>query len=592
MFVKSSNATLHRHPRQGTVAQYLNFQMSTFESLGLSQKITEAVSAIGFETPTAVQAQAIPRLLAGKDDFIGLAQTGTGKTAAFGLPLIQRTDSASPFIQSLVLAPTRELCLQITKEMESFCKNQPGLQLLAVYGGADIGKQIRTLSRGVHILVATPGRLRDLMRRGKVDFSKLQHLVLDEADEMLNMGFKEEIDEILESVPKERLTWLFSATMPPEVRRISDQYMNSPFELSVGQENASNADIDHQYILLRPAERYDALRRFLDFDSDIFALVFCRTRRDTAELAERLTQDGYNADALHGDLNQSQRDRVMSAFRAKRLRVLIATDVAARGIDVDNITHVFHFNIPDDRSFYTHRAGRTGRAGRKGISLVLAHPNDQRMLRGLERSAKIQFTPAKVPSGKAIFENQLVSLAERIAAQPTSDAIAPFLPQIMEHLQDLSKEEIVLRMASASLGQHLSAYANSRAIGQAPAMRDGEERPRFKSAGSRKVFINLGRVDIHNKGNLIAFLCEKGGITGADLGKIELMEKHAFVQAEEAAALQLINRLDALDFQGRKLRVNDGGPQPGGGHPKGRKGTSFKGKPNRKFKAKPFRRKA
>ncbi len=554
--------------------------MSTFESLGLSQPITEAVGAIGFENPTSIQEQAIPRLLSGEEDFIGLAQTGTGKTAAFGLPLIQRTDVALPFVQSLILAPTRELCLQISRELESFSKNQPALKVLAVYGGAPIGQQIKGLKQGVHVLVATPGRLRDLMRRGKVDYAHLQHVVLDEADEMLNMGFKEEIDEILESVPEERRTWLFSATMPREVRRISEAYMTNPFELSVGQQNSSNADIQHQFVVLRPAERYEALRRFLDMNPAVFGLVFCRTRRETAEIAERLSRDGYKADAIHGDLNQPQRDRVMGAFRDRRLKVLVATDVAARGIDVDNITHVFHFNIPDDIHFYTHRAGRTGRAGNKGQSIVLAHPKDRHLLRKLEKKANIQFEPVEIPSGQAIFQQRLLGFFERIAETTPNPELLPYLPELIEPLESLSREELLLKVASATMSKQMQQYAKSKPLGQKPS-KNGHE---LTTAESRRVFINIGQIDVHGKGELLAFLCEKADVAGSAIGKIDLQHKHAFVQAEVEAAARLINKLDGKPFQGRTLRVNDGGPQPGKSKKKRRRfpKRGKKGKPGKK----------
>ncbi|MEQ8705439.1 MAG: DEAD/DEAH box helicase [Phaeodactylibacter sp.] len=555
--------------------------MSTFESLGLSQPITEAVTAIGFETPTAIQEQAIPHLLAGEQDFVGLAQTGTGKTAAFGLPLLDRTDVSLPFVQSLVLAPTRELCLQISRELESFAKNQPKLKILSVYGGADIRRQIKALEKGVQVLVATPGRLRDLMRRGKVDYTHLQQVVLDEADEMLNMGFKEEIDEILEAVPEQRRTWLFSATMPPDVRRISEDYMDNPFELSVGTQNSGNVDISHQFVVLRPAERYEALRRFLDMEPNLFALVFCRTRRETAEVAESLSRDGYKADAIHGDLNQTQRDRVMQGFRDRRLRVLVATDVAARGIDVDNITHVFHFNIPDDLNFYTHRSGRTGRAGNKGISLVLAHPKDRHLLRRLEKTSKISFESVEIPSGPDIFERRLLRFFDKINAVEPNPALLEYLPQIMTTFEGLSREDLLLKMATATMPEKMQAYAKSKPIGQKASADKGFLKP----SESRRVFVNIGMIDINGKGELLSYLCEKGGITGAAVGKIDLQRKHAFVQVELQAATQLINRLDGNTYNGRTLRVNDGGPQPTASNKKRRQYPKY-GKSKKKYSKK------
>ena len=348
--------------------------MNEFSILGLSKPLIDAIEELGFIQPTPIQSKAIPELLQNDTDLVGLAQTGTGKTAAFGLPLVELVETSERHTQALILAPTRELCLQIANELKQFGKHFPLLKIVEVYGGADIGRQIREVKKGAQIIVATPGRLRDMINRRAVNLNQVEYVVLDEADEMLNMGFKQEIDDILDNTPEDKLTWLFSATMPEDVRRISLNYMSNPLELNVGSKNTANDDIDHQYVVTRPSERYEVLRRYLDFDSEIFALVFCRTRGDSKELADQLARDGYNADALHGDLNQAQRDRVMDGFRTGRLRVLIATDVAARGIDVNDITHVFHFNIPEDRAFYTHRSCRTGRAGKKGISLVLCHP--------------------------------------------------------------------------------------------------------------------------------------------------------------------------------------------------------------------------
>ncbi|MBV6654867.1 MAG: DEAD/DEAH box helicase, partial [Mameliella sp.] len=426
---------------------------------------------------------------------------------------------------------------------------------------------------------ATPGRLRDLMRRGKVNYTHLQQVVLDEADEMLNMGFKEEIDEILEAVPEERRTWLFSATMPPEVRRISESYMHDPFELSVGTQNSGNVDISHQFVILRPSERYEALRRFLDMNPDLFGLVFCRTRRETAEVAERLNRDGYRADAIHGDLNQTQRDRVMQGFRDRRLRLLVATDVAARGIDVDNITHVFHFNIPDDLNFYTHRSGRTGRAGNKGISLVLAHPKDRHILRKLEKVSKISFEAVDIPSGPEIFEQRLLKFFDKITEVTPNPALLDYLPEIAAKFESLSKEDLLLQVASATMPKKMQAYAKSKPIGQ----KANPEKAFLKPNESRRVFINIGQVDIKGKGDLLSFLCDKGGIRGADVGKIDLQKKHAFIQVEIQAAAQLINKLDGETFEGRTLRVNDGGAQPSKSKKK-RRHIPKRGKGKKKFR--------
>ncbi|MEL6850670.1 MAG: DEAD/DEAH box helicase, partial [Bacteroidota bacterium] len=341
--------------------------MESFLSLGLSQPLVDSIGTLGFKTPTLIQQKAIPSMLTEDRDLVGLAQTGTGKTAAFGLPLVELVNDSEKRIQALVLAPTRELCLQIQKELSLFGQHRKNLKIKAVYGGTDIGVQIRDLRRGAHIIAATPGRLRDLIRREVVDLEQLDFLVLDEADEMLNMGFKEELDDILQYTPEEKRTWLFSATMPAEVRRISRDYMVDPIEVEAGKQNEAHADIEHQFVITRASERLPVLKRFLDVEPNAYALVFCRTRRDTKELADQLMEAGYHADALHGDLNQIQRDRVMARFRQKQIQILVATDVAARGIDVQDLTHVFHFNLSEDLSFYKHRAGRTGRAGSKGV---------------------------------------------------------------------------------------------------------------------------------------------------------------------------------------------------------------------------------
>ncbi|MCB0549076.1 MAG: DEAD/DEAH box helicase [Phaeodactylibacter sp.] len=543
--------------------------MNEFSALGLSQPVVDAIESLGFERPTTIQLQAIPKLLNDDTDFIGLAQTGTGKTAAFGLPLVEMVDSSIPETQALILAPTRELCLQIAREIGQFGQYQKGLRILPVYGGADIGRQIQELRKGIHILAATPGRLRDLMRRKAVDISKIQYIVLDEADEMLNMGFKEEIDEILQETPESKLTWLFSATMPEEVRRISNQYMVKPFELSVGQPNTGNEDIEHQFVSVRPKDRYDALRRFLDYDNEVYGLVFCRTRRDAGELAEQLTRDGYRTDALHGDLSQAQRDRVMERFRSRHIRVLVATDVAARGIDVDNITHVFHYNIPEDLNFYTHRSGRTGRAGRKGISLILAHPKDLALIRRLEKRLKTQFNGVEIPSGQEIFEKRLMGFFQRIKNAEGHEAIKPLLPKLLEELEGLSREELIHRLASMTMSRGMKTHLNGKELS-------------VKSKASRistrgiELFINIGNMDVEGKAGFLAFICRQSGIPGSAVGKIDLNSKHTFFHVEEEAAEKVIRAFDGTPYQGRELRVN--ASQQNTGKKKGKKKAFKPGK--------------
>lgn len=548
--------------------------MSDFASLGLSQPLVDAIGNLGFVTPTAIQQQAIPVLLDDESDLIGLAQTGTGKTAAFGLPLIDMVDSGEKLTQALVLAPTRELCLQIAKELESFGKHIRALNILAVYGGTDIYQQIRSIKRGVQIVVATPGRLRDLIKRKAINIEEIEYVVLDEADEMLNMGFKEEIDEILDNTPDDKLTWLFSATMPREVRRISSNYMTDPVEIKVGHANSSNQDIDHQYVTVYPSDRYEVLRRFLDFNSKVFGLVFTRTRRDAREVADKLGRDGYNADALHGDLTQSQRDRVMKQFRDRRLQILVATDVAARGIDVNDITHVFHYNIPEDLSFYTHRSGRTGRAGNKGISLVLAHPRDVAILRRLERTLKVEFSQVRIPTGEEICEQRLLEQVDKIKDTDVNEQVEALLPKLLERLgEDVTMEELLAKMTSISFGRFLKTYRKARDLNQRDRSRGrGNERGQRREGGRRernnrgggrrnrrqRLFINIGSMDVGGKGPFINMICKEAKVSGQAIGRIDMQEKFTFFEVEEDAAEQVINELKDAEFEGRTIRVNAG----------------------------------
>ncbi len=546
--------------------------MENFTALGLSEALVETISGLGFETPTPIQSQAIPKLLVEETDLVGLAQTGTGKTAAFGLPLIDLVDIKLNKVQALILAPTRELCLQISKELGAFSTHKRGLKILSVYGGSDINTQIRALRKGVHIVVATPGRLRDHIRRKTIDLSDIDFVVLDEADEMLNMGFKEEIDDILINTPDEKLTWLFSATMPREVRRIANDYMIEPAEISVSGKEISNADIDHQYIKIYPKARLDALKRYLDYDPDIFGLVFCRTRRDSKEVADALVADGYNADALHGDLSQAQRDRVMSRFRSRQLQVLVATDVAARGIDVSDITHVFHFNIPDDLDFYTHRSGRTGRAGNKGISKVFAHPNDLHLLKRLEKKIKIQFTEVKIPTGIDICEKQVFNYIQDLKKVEVKEDLSSFLPTLIEELGELSKEELIERMAAMSFNRFLDRYKTAPDLNQS---RKKKKRRDF-DAEMHKLFINVGQMDVDNKGQLLAFICNTAGIGGESVGKIDMNRTHSYFDVEKKVAKQVKDQFRNASRSGRSIRVNDG-DLPAKGRKKGKK-KGFKGK--------------
>ncbi len=537
--------------------------MNQFQELGLSEGLVKTITEMGFEKPTPIQEKAIPICLENEKDLVGLAQTGTGKTAAFGLPLIELIEIGERYTQALVVAPTRELCLQITKELGLFSKHLPKLYVVPVYGGADIMKQIKDIRRGAHIIVATPGRLRDLIRRRAVDISKINHVILDEADEMLNMGFKEEIDDILSNTSDDKLTWLFSATMPAEVRRISKEYMSNPAEVSVRGEQITNKNIEHQIVKVYPSARFETLKRFLDYDRETFGLVFCRTRRECKELVENLGKDGYNADALHGDLSQAQRDQVMKRFRSKRLQVLIATDVAARGLDVQDITHVFHFNIPDDYEVYTHRSGRTARAGKKGKSIILMHPNDDRILRAVERKNKIQFSEAHIPTGEEICELQVLNYVRRLRDATVSPEVEPFMERIGAELSELSKEEIIEKIAALSFNRFLEKYRFAPDLNQRKKVRREQS---DRNAKMHSLYINIGAMDIENKGQLLGMICKQSGITGSQVGKISLNRTHTYFDVEANVAEQVKDSFENMTRSGREIRVNDG---EGGGKRKG-----------------------
>ncbi len=550
----------------------------SFKSLGLIEPLQQAVSDMGFEYPTRIQAQAIPHLLERETDLVGLAQTGTGKTAAFGLPALHRLHVNTRVPQVLVLAPTRELCLQITVEMGSFAKHMPNVDIAPVYGGADITRQIKQIRRGVQMIVATPGRLRDLIRRRAVDLQHVQTLVLDEADEMLNMGFKEEIDDILQSIPDSAHTWLFSATMPEEVRRIAAEYMDNPVEVQSGERNAANVNISHRYVITRPKERLAVLRRFLDFDPDMYGLIFVRTRADAKDTADYLSAEGYNSDALHGDLSQAQRDNVMGRFRSKRLQVLVATDVAARGIDVTGITHVFHLNLPDDLSFYTHRAGRTGRAGAEGISLALTHPKDVRILRSIERIIKARFEEATIPTGDKIIERRLMSSMRRLRKVEVADGLDTYLPAIEDALDGLTREDIIKRVASDSFEKLLNDYRfapdlndqRGREVAKKDRNNDRDERGHRDDSNMERLFINVGAMDVGGrKGNLLGMICDAADIKGSDIGRITMNKTHTFFDVDKSVSKQAIERLSDLHFDGRPVRINPAEESEGGSDERG-----------------------
>jgi ATP-dependent RNA helicase DeaD len=556
----------------------------TFQELGLSEEILSAITEIGFVEPTPIQQQAIPHLLNDPSDLIGLASTGTGKTASFGLPLLNYVDPSIKNTQGLIICPTRELCIQISRDLESFSKNMRGVNVVAVYGGTDIQKQIRQIEKGAHIIVATPGRLMDLINRRKVKLSDVDTVILDEADEMLNMGFKEDIDSILEKTPEDKCVWLFSATMPKEVARIAKNYMSDPFEITVGGKNETNKNIEHHSYIIKDRDKYQGLKRLLDFNPDIYGLVFCRTRRETAAVADKLMADGYSAEPLHGDLSQQQRDRVMGKFRNKTLQVLVATDVAARGIDVDDITHVIHYNLPEEVENYTHRSGRTARAGKKGVSVAFAGPREGRKLSSIERIIGTSFTPQKLPSPDQICEKQLMHLVDKMSdVEVNKEGIAKYMPAVMEKFEDISKEDLIERFVSAEFNKFLSYYSKSKNIDAEASSgrdgRDGNRRRRDRDDDNKnRFFVNLGDKDGLNQGALLRMICDNTDLNKGSIGKIDILKNFSFFDADKESTDAILSKLQNVDYEGKKMNVeqtkkgNSGGGKGGGNRSKRRSG--------------------
>ncbi|WP_262249808.1 DEAD/DEAH box helicase [Parapedobacter soli] len=548
--------------------------MNPFIELGIRHDIVNAITELGFEAPTPIQEQAVPVLLAGSNDFVGLAQTGTGKTAAFGLPLLELLDFSQKYPQALILCPTRELCLQISKDIEKYAKNLPDVHVVAVYGGASIGDQLRQIRRGVQIVVATPGRMLDIIGRKAIDFSNVRYVVLDEADEMLNMGFQEDINNILSTTPDEKKTWLFSATMPAEVRRIAKNYMTDPFELTMGTKNTGNANIDHHYYVIRARDKYAAFKRIVDSNPEIFGIVFCRTKIETQEIAESLIKDGYNADALHGDLSQQQRDKVMKRYRERSLQLLIATDVAARGIDVNDVTHVINYSLPDELENYTHRSGRTARAGKTGISISLVNLKELGKIRQIEKVIGKPFVKMEVPRGEAVVEKQLFAMINKVNEVEVNDnQIDAYLPKIMESFSELSKEEIVKRFAALEFNRFLEYYENAPDLNVDPSEgRGGSDRrgksERFGRDGYKsdytRLFINLGSVDDFSRGDILGYICNNTRISGKAIGKIDLKGVYTFFEVENAAVDKVFSGFQNVDFNGRTVRVENAGEGRGG----------------------------
>ncbi|MHB1347858.1 MAG: DEAD/DEAH box helicase [Candidatus Humimicrobiaceae bacterium] len=534
--------------------------MNKLEDFGIREELIRAIKELGFEKLTPIQAQSIPILKNGDKDFIGLAQTGTGKTAAFGLPLIGLLDTDSKIIQALILAPTRELCVQISNDLENYCKYFPKVKIVAVYGGASIETQISKIKKGVHIVVATPGRLNDLMRRKKIDISTVKYVVLDEADEMLNMGFQEDIDSILEYTPSDKHTWLFAATMPDEIHAIIGKYMHNPFELTVGKKNTTAENIEHFYYVVHEKNRYTALKRIVDANPDIFAIVFCRTRVETQEIAEKLIKDGYNADALHGDLSQGQRDKVMEHYRDKTLQVLVATDVAARGIDVNNVTHVINYQLPDEPEMYTHRSGRTARAGKSGITISITNTKDMGKIKQIERQINRKFVYARVPDGVEVCESQLLAWIKKIeTVEINEQGISKFLPSIFEELKQIDKVELITRMVSLEFNRFLDYYRNAEDLNIDFSKKDHVRDSESYKSGGNDIFINLGTMDGFDNGRMLKYLIETTGLPSEAFGRINLKGVYSFIGVQESYINDVLGSFRNEVFKGRKVRVDRSG---------------------------------
>ena len=545
--------------------------MKTFEELGVSPEIRKAIEEMGYENPMPVQEEVIPYLLGENNDVVALAQTGTGKTAAFGLPLLQQIDVKNRVPQSLILCPTRELCLQIAGDLNDYSKYIDGLKVLPVYGGSSIDSQIRSLKRGVHIIVATPGRLLDLMERKTVSLSTVHNIVMDEADEMLNMGFTDSINAILADVTKERNTLLFSATMSPEIARISKNYLQNAKEITIGRKNESTSNVKHVAYTVQAKDKYAALKRIVDYYPQIYGIIFCRTRKETQEIADKLMQEGYNADSLHGELSQAQRDAVMQKFRIRNLQLLVATDVAARGLDVDDLTHVINYGLPDDTESYTHRSGRTGRAGKTGTSIAIINLREKGKLREIERIIGKKFIAGEMPTGKQICEKQLIKVIDELEkVKVNEEEITDFMPEIYRKLEWLSKEDLIKRMVSHEFNRFLDYYRDREEI-ETPTdsrernTRDSRERGSRKAApGFTRLFINLGKMDSFFPSELISLLNSntRGRI---ELGRIDLMKNFSFFEVEEKEAQNVVKALNRANWNGRKVSVEVAGEEAGEG---------------------------
>ena len=560
--------------------------MKTFEELGVSLEIRKAIEEMGYESPMPVQEEVIPYLLGNGNDVVALAQTGTGKTAAFGLPLIQKIDVTRRIPQALILCPTRELCLQIAGDLTDYSKYITDLKILPVYGGSSIDSQIRSLKQGVHIIVATPGRLIDLMERKVANLATVSDVVMDEADEMLNMGFTDSINAILEKVPQDRNTLMFSATMSPEISRIAKTYLHDAKEITIGTKNEGSKNVNHIAYIIHAKDKYLALKRVVDFYPQIYGIIFCRTRKETQEIADKLIQDGYNADSLHGELSQAQRDLVMQKFRQRHLQLLVATDVAARGLDVNDLTHVINYGLPDDTESYTHRSGRTGRAGKTGISIAIINLREKGKMREIERIIKKQFTVGQLPSGKEICEQQLIKVIDEIEkVKVNEEEIEAFLPGIYRKFEWLSKEDLIKRVVSMEFNRFLEYYKNAPEIEQPknsdkkgePKERkergtDKEKSSRKAEKGYTRLFLNLGKTDGFYANQIIELINRNLKKERIQIGRIDLMQNFSFFEIIEAQAPMVIKALNKVVLNGgRKVIVEVAGENNGKSDKDGKK---------------------
>ncbi len=520
-----------------------------FNEMGLDPRILKGIIEMGFVRPTPIQKQFISVFLEQPTDIVGLAQTGTGKTAAFGLPILQRIDSRQRVPQALILSPTRELCVQTAKELKDYAKYLPEIEIIPVYGGAEIGPQLKALAKGVHIITATPGRMHDIIRRNRVDLSKISVLVLDEADEMLNMGFKEDVDAILDQTPETKNTLLFSATMPDEVAEIARNYMNDPFEIAIGKKNSGAENVEHIYHVIHAKDRYLALKRVLDFVPEVYGIVFCRTRQETKEVASQLILDGYSAEALHGDLSQTQRDYVMEKFRNCGVQMLVATDVAARGLDVNDLTHIINYDLPDDLDNYTHRSGRTGRAGKSGISISIIHLKEQGKIKMIEKAIGKKFVRKPIPGGKEICEKQLMFITDKLQkVSVNEDQIHPFLSSVYEKLEHLSREELIKHFVSLEFNRFLDYYGNRSDL-NSPDVQESKKKGN-KLEELSKFRINVGRLSGISPREIITFVTEVTGKKNVEIGRIELFKKYSIVEVDQSVSYELQKNSRGMHFHG------------------------------------------